>query len=123
MKTSICTAVFVLSLAAAARAQAPIDGQWAGETLGNGPARPVTMTLTTDGETVTGSITGVGTQPGFENGVLSAGSLTFKTEQRVNGVVHAVACTGAIGANEIRFSCVSQDGPALEFVVRRQAQR
>lgn len=123
MKASIGNAVFVLSFAAAAIAQASIDGQWAGETRGESAARPVTMSITTDGDTVTGSITGIGTDVGIQGGEISGASLTFKTEQRVNGVVHAVACTGAIGANEIRFSCVSQDGPALEFVVRRQAQR
>jgi len=100
-----------------------MDGQWAGETLGEGPARPVTMTLTTDGDTVTGSITGVGNQAGIQNGQISGASLTFKTEQRVNGVEQAVACTGTIHIDEIEFSCVSQDSPALEFVVRRQAQR
>ena len=122
MKFAIRAAIVMLGLSAVASAQAPIDGQWTGEMQADGAARAVSMTLTTDGDKLTGSITTVGNEVGIQEGVITGADLTFKTVQRVGDSDQKIACTGTILAGEIQVSCAPADGAAIEFVVRRAAR-
>ena len=121
MKFAIRAAIVMLSFSAVASAQAPIDGLWTGEMPAEGAARAVTLTLTTNGDKLTGSITTVGNEAGIQEGVISGADLTFKTVQRVGESEQKVSCTGTILAGEIQVSCAPEGGAALEFVVRRAA--
>jgi len=117
----IRAAIFMLGLSVAASAQAPIDGQWTGEMQVEGVAKAVMLTLTTDGDKLTGSITTLNNEVGIQDGVITGADLAFKTVQRVGDGEQKIACTGTILAGEIQVSCAPEGGAALEFVVRRAA--
>lgn len=117
----IRVAIFMLGLSVAASAQAPIDGQWTGEMQVEGVAKAVMLTLTTDGDKLTGSITTLNNEVGIQDGVITGADLAFKTVQRVGDGEQKIACTGTILAGEIQVSCAPEGGAALEFVVRRAA--
>lgn len=121
MKFAIRAAIVVLSFSAVASAQAPIDGLWTGEMRAEGATRAVTLTLTTNGDKLTGSITTVGNEVGIQDGVISGADFTFKTVQRVGDNEQRISCSGTILAGEIQVSCAPEGGAALEFVVRRAA--
>lgn len=117
----IRAAIFTLGLSVAASAQTPIDGQWTGEMQVEGVAKAVMLTLTTDGDKLTGSITTLNNEVGIQDGVITGADLAFKTVQRVGDGEQKIACTGTILAGEIQVSCAPEGGAALEFVVRRAA--
>jgi hypothetical protein len=121
MKFAIRAAIVMLSFSAVASAQAPIDGLWTGEMPAEGAARAVTLTLTTNGDKLTGSITTVGNEVGIQEGVISGADLKFKTVQRVGETEQKISCTGTILLDEIQVSCAPEGAAALEFVVRRAA--
>jgi hypothetical protein len=121
MKSLICPAL-VLTLAVTAAAQAPIDGTWSGEIAGEAGAQKISLSLTTDGDKLTGSVVGSGVESGIQNGVVKGATITFKTVQNVNGGQQTVNCTGTILAGEIQMSCGPADAAPLEFSVRRDAQ-
>jgi hypothetical protein len=121
MKFAMRAAIVMLSFSAVASAQAPIDGQWTGEMQVEGVAKAVTLTLTTDGDKLTGSITTLNNEVGIQDGTIAGADLAFKAVQRVGESEQKIACTGTVLAGEIQVSCAPDGGAALEFVVRRAA--
>jgi hypothetical protein len=121
MKTFVCAAAFLLMLPAASSAQNSIDGSWAGQIDTDAGPQPIQFVMRTDVEKVSGSIIGGGSEMGIKEGTLSGNTLTFTSEQRSEGTVLPIACTGTVSVDTINVSCTAEgQTEAKEFVITRQ---
>ena len=123
-KTISLFLLFALLLAfAPALAAGEIDGKWTGDVqTPDGSSISLTMNFKTDGDAVTGTITGPTGDVTITDGKMDGDTLTFKIDVDANGTQLSFKCTGKLKSDEL---AMKMDGGAdlnLEFTAKRAAQ-
>jgi hypothetical protein len=120
MRTLGLLFVFLLALAAPARAQS-VDGVWEGEVEGRNGMQAVTITLKADGAALTGKVTTRRGDNDIEDGKIEGDQISFKTTLNFNGNTATMVYTGKVSGNEIAFKRVIEEfDRSSEFTAKRK---
>jgi hypothetical protein len=124
----VTTLLLVVGLVAFA---ADVTGKWTYEQPGRngGPARQVTITLKQDGNTLTGSVPGMGRggdAPPIEikNGKVDGDKVSFDVVREFNGNTMTTKYEGTVSGDEMKLKTTSEgpNGPMTrEFVAKKSS--
>ena len=101
-----------------------VTGTWSGEVeLPDGRRLPFVAHLTVDGDTVTGTLDGLGgeTDPIVENGMLEGNTVTFSAVRQIQGEPVTFHYTGALDGDTMAFTMLRErtDDPPLMSLTTR----
>lgn len=97
--------------AESAPAAADVSGAWKGSWDFNGNTMPVTINLTRSGESVTGTIEGMGAAPiEIHDGKVDGDSVTFWINTDYQGQTYALTYKGKVSSGQIEFQFGTADG-------------
>jgi hypothetical protein len=109
--TAAMIAAFLLA------AQSSIDGKWEAKLQTQVGEQTVRMTLKTEGEKLTGTLsTGQGAEMPFEDGRIAADTLTFKQSVDMGGTNMTFTYTGKVKNDQIVFT---REPFKIEFTAKR----
>jgi len=119
---AILTTVFSMILLAAATLAVDVSGKWTASMPGrDGNTREVTYTFKADGDTLTGTATGMGgREMPISEGKVSGDEISFKTKIERNGNTMVMNYKGKVSGGEIRFTVQREGGDqSREFTAKR----
>jgi hypothetical protein len=97
--------VLLSILCAAAARSADIGGQWKAEWVeGRGAGRQSTLTLKQDGATLTGTLSGEGTELQIRQGKVNGDDVSFVVANKIGNREEKLTYTGKVSANGIKFT-------------------
>ena len=100
-----------------------VTGTWSGEVeLPDGRRLPFVAHLTVDGDTVTGTLDGLGgeSDPIIENGVLEGTTVTFSAVRQIQGEAVTFHYTGELDGDTLTFTMLREgtDDPLMSVTTR-----
>ena len=99
---------------------AEIDGKWTGEVnTPDGNAIALTMNFKSDGDKVTGTITGPAGDVAISEGKMDGDTLTFHFDVDANGDQLSFKCSGKLSADELKMKMDGGGDLNFEFVAKR----
>jgi uncharacterized lipoprotein YehR (DUF1307 family) len=105
-------AVLLLILCAAAARSADISGQWKAEWReGRDPAKQSTFTFKQDGATLTGTLSGEGTEFPIRQGKVTGDDVTFVVVNKVGARETTLTYTGKVSGAEMKLTIVFDGSP------------
>jgi len=112
-----------LMLCATTLLGADIDGKWAGEVkTPDGSAISLTMSLKSDGDKVTGTVSGPTGDVTINDGKIDGDSLTFAIDVDANGQQMNFKCAGKLKGDELNMKLDGGGDLNFEFTAKRSAQ-
>jgi hypothetical protein len=110
------TVLFALTISAA-----DVNGKWSAQVPGRqGQTRDATFTFKSDGDKLTGSMTGFqGNEIPISEGKVSGDTISFVVTIERGGNTIQQTYTGHVAGDEIHFKREGGQGPAREFTAKR----
>jgi len=99
-----------------------VTGKWSAELKGRGgQTREITFTFKTEGDHLTGTVSGQGGDVGISDGKVDGSTITFSVVREFQGNTIKIIYTGKVAGDEINFKSQREggSGPALEFTAKR----
>jgi len=119
MSRSIVTIVLLLCVSFAALA-ADVTGKWTAQVPSRqGGTREQTFNFKTEGDKLTGSISGRQGDVAIMDGKVSGDTISFTVKMEYGGNSVEQKYTGAVAGDEIKFKREGGQGPAREFTAKR----
>jgi hypothetical protein len=105
--------LFVVLLAAAAAFAADVTGTWKASMSGPNGSSEITLNLKADGNTLTGTVTAMGSDSKIENGKIDGDKISFETNPQFGKILH----TGTVSGDEIKLTVKMGDNemPPMTF--------
>ena len=123
----VTTLLLVVAFAAMA---ADVSGKWTYEMAGRngGQARPMTITLKQDGNTLTGSVPGMGRggaaapETEISNGKVDGSNVYFEVKREFNGNTMVQKYEGTVSGDEMKLKITrdTQNGPQTQEVTAKR---
>jgi len=117
-----CVAILLVAGTLAISAQMGVAGVWSGEVeLPNGNRLPFVARLAVDGDTVTGTLDGIGGAPDvtIANGRLNGDTVTFTGVREIQGEPVTFSYTGELDGETLTFTIEREGAAPLMSVTRR----
>jgi hypothetical protein len=119
MLKKLCLAVLFLSLGSVAALAADFNGKWTATVESPRGTQTVTFDFHVDGAKLTGKITNPRGDFDLQDGKVDGDSISFGQVMNFNGNEFKIAYTGKADGENIKFTRLSGDRPAQEFVATR----
>jgi hypothetical protein len=121
MMKRLSIGLVLMLLAVAVLPAADITGTWKGSFDFQGSQVPISLQLKGDADVLTGTITGLPTDPAeIKDGKIKADQVTFWVSVDYEGSTYKVVYSGKIAGDEIHFSMGTEDGSwGTDLVVKR----
>jgi hypothetical protein len=124
MKSNSFSLLTVMVVAAVSLSAQSVMGTWSGEVeLPDGRRLPFGAHLTVDGDTVTGTLEGLGgeTDPVIQNGLLDGNTVTFSAVRQIQGEPVTFHYTGELAGARMKFTILREgtDNPPLMSLTTR----
>lgn len=119
MVRSIVTVALLLGVSFGVLA-ADVTGKWTAQVPSRqGGTREQTFNLKTDGDKLTGTISGRQGDIAIMDGKISGDTISFSVKMEYGGNSVEQKYTGTVSADEIKFKREGGQGPAREFTAKR----
>lgn len=119
-RLSMLAVLFVLAISSLSAAD--VTGKWTAQVAGrDGQTREQTFTFKVDGETLTGTISGMmgGADTEIKDGTAKGDDIAFAVVRSWQGQEMKVLYKGKVSGAEIRFTSQREGGEPREFTARR----
>ena len=101
---------------------ADIDGKWTGEVqTPDGNSVPITMNFKTDGDKVTGTITGPSGDVNISDGKMDGDTVSLSINVDADGQQLPFKCSGELKDDELKMNLEGGGDLSFEFVAKRSA--
>lgn len=118
----LLTITSLLALGSLAVWAASVDGKWVAQVPGrDGQAREVTFNFKTDGDTLSGSVTGPRGEAPISDGKINGGEISFSQTLEFGGNEIVLLYKGTVSGDEIKFTRSREGGQGRtqEFTAKR----
>lgn len=124
MRRALSMLFAVLALATISVYAADVNGKWTAQVAGrDGQTREQTFTFKVDGETLTGTVSGMpgGSDAEIKDGIAKGDDIAFSIVRSFQGQEVKLLYKGKVSGNEIKFSSQRDGGdqPPREFTAKR----
>jgi hypothetical protein len=110
----------IIVVFAAVAAAADVSGTWKSQFQGrDGQTRESTLVLSQQGDTLTGTVSGMGGDRPIENGTVSGDDLSFDVTRNFNGNEVKFQYKGKVAGDEMKLNVTAGDR-TFEMTAKRQ---
>lgn len=121
-RLSMLAVAALIALASVTTYAADVTGKWTAQVPGrDGQVREQTFTFKVDGETLTGTVSGMAGDVEIKDGTAKGDDIAFSVVRSFQGQEMKFLYKGKVSGNEIKFTSTREggDAPPREFTAKR----